>query len=131
MVTFDKQMQMICKNVTCMCIGKHLCVAQAKRIERKEQGSSMIVAAQEPVRSSLAVLSVQPKPRQQQLSAPGAFALARPKRKAADNPGKENSSGLDIFVDDEFKAGNPDSGPASAAPVTGLWSKLGGFEQNR
>ena len=100
-------------------------------MDRKEQAASVPDACQEPVRSSLAVLSVHNKPRAQQSSAAGAFALARPKRKATGNPGKENNGGLEIFVDDEFKPGNPEPGPLPAAPVTGLWTKLGGFEQNR
>lgn len=91
----------------------------------------MADAFQEPVRSSLAVLSVHNKPRAQQSSTAGAFALARPKRKATGNSGKENNGGLEIFVDDEFKPGNPEPGPLPSAPVTGLWTKLGGFEQNR
>ena len=99
-------------------------------MERKEHAPGPD-ALSEPLRSSLAVLSVQNKPRTQQSSAAGGFALSRPKRKATGNPDKENGGGLDIFVDDEFKPGSPDSRPASAAPVTGLWTKLGGFEQNR
>ena len=104
---------------------------QAKRLERKEAGT--LDAPDDPVRSSLAVLSVQNKPRQQQSAtvATGAFALARPKRKAASNPGKENAGGLEIFVDDEFKAGKGGTKPPPVVPTSGLWNKLGGFEQNR
>ncbi len=112
-------------------VNWYFATLQAKRLERKEHEDPIVSTVQEPVRSSLAVLSVQNKPRQQQSSTAGGFALARPKRKATSNPGKENAGGLDIFVDDEFKPGNPESGAPSAAPVAGLWTKLGGFEQNR
>ena len=104
---------------------------QAKRMERKEAGT--LDTSDDPVRSSLAVLSVQNKPRQQQPAtvAAGAFFLARPKRKATSNPGKENTGGLEVFVDEEFKAGKTGSKPPPVAPASGLWNKLGGFEQNR
>ena len=106
--------------------------AQAKRIERKAQDASAAEVAQDPVRSSLAVLSVQNKVRvAEQSNIPGGFALARPKRKALVNPDKENSGGLDIYVDDGFKPGKLASGPSPAAPTAGLWTKLGGFEQTR
>ena len=91
-------------------------------------------APDDPIRSSLAVLSVQNNPRRQQqpaTAAAGAFALARPKRKAASNPGKENSGGLEVFVDDEFKAGKAGTKPPPVLPASGLWNKLGSFEQNR
>lgn len=104
---------------------------QSKRLERKEAGT--LDTPDDPVRSSLAVLSVQNKPRQQQPAtvATGAFALARPKRKAASNPGKENAGGLEVFVDDEFQAGKAGTKPVPLVPASGLWNKLGGFEQNR
>lgn len=104
---------------------------QAKRLERKEAG--FLETPDDPVRSSLAVLSVQNKTRQQQpaTAAACAFALARPKRKAASNPGKENAGGLEVFVDDEFKAGKAGTKSSSVLPASGLWNKLGGFEQNR
>lgn len=101
---------------------------QAKRLDHKEADT------EEPVRSSLAVLSSHNKPRQQQQPAPvvaGSFALARSKPKAARTSGKENAGGLDIFVDDEFKPGKAEAKPESALPTSGLWNKLGGFEQNR
>ena len=106
-------------------------ILQAKRLERKEAGT--LNTSDDPVRSSLAVLSVQNKSRQQQPAnvAAAAFALARPKRKAASNPGKENAGGLEVFVDDEFKAGRAGIKPSPVVPVSGLWNKLGGFEQNR
>ena len=101
---------------------------QAKRLERKEADT------EEPVRSSLAVLSAHSKPRQQQQPAPVApagFALARTKPKAACTSGKENAGGLHVFVDDEFKPGKVEAKPSPALPTSGLWNKLGGFEQNR
>lgn len=104
---------------------------QAKRLERREAG--LLDTPDDPVRSSLAVLSVQNKTSQQQTAtaAAGGFALARPKRKAASNPGKENAGGLEVFVDDEFKAGRAGTKSSLAAPASGIWNKLGGFEQNR
>lgn len=103
----------------------------AKRLERREAG--LLDTPDDPVRSSLAVLSVQNKTSQQQTAtaAAGGFALARPKRKAASNPGKENAGGLEVFVDDEFKAGRAGTKSSLAAPASGIWNKLGGFEQNR
>lgn len=101
---------------------------QAKRLERKEAG--LLDAPDDPVRSSLAVLSVLNKTSQQQPAA-GAFALARPKRKAAGNPGKENAGGLEVFVDDEFEGGRGGTKTSMVTPASGLWNKLGGFEQNR
>lgn len=104
---------------------------QAKRLERKE--AENWDTPDDPVRSSLAVLSVHNKPSRQQpaRAAAGTFALARPKRKAAGNPGKENAGGLEVFVDDEFKAGKAGTKQAPVVPTSGLWTKLGGFEQNR
>ena len=108
-----------------------ICGEQAKRIERKEQGVTPAEAANEPVRSSLAVLSVQNKSRPaEQSNVPGAFAFARQKRKATAAADKENGGGLDIYVDDAFKPGKAALSLPPAAP-TGLWTKLGSHEQNR
>lgn len=120
--------EIVCETVDAM--FNHL-ELQAKRLERKE--AENWDAPDDPVRSSLAVLSVHNKPSRQQpaTTAAGTFALARPKRKAACNPGKENAGGLEVFVDDEFKAGKAGTKPASVLPTSALWNKLGGFEQNR
>ena len=115
------------------CFGCHVAPdVQAKRLERKEAG--LLDTPDDPVRSSLAVLSVHNKTSQQQqpaTAAAGAFALARPKRKAAGNPGKENAGGLEVFVDDEFKGDRAGTKASLVTPASGLWNKLGGFEQNR
>ena len=66
-----------------------------------------------------------------QSNVPAAFALARPKRKATAVADKENGGGLDIYVDDAFKPGKTAMGLPPAAPTMGLWTKLGGHEQNR
>ena len=101
-------------------------MAQAKRIERKEQGAITEEAVQ-PMRNSLSALAVHGK--QRPVASTISSGLKRPKRKAFTCSDKENAGGLDIFVDEEFKPGTAGTKATQAAP--GAWNKLGTFEQNR
>ena len=102
-------------------------MAQAKRIERKEQGA-MVEEAVQPMRNSLSALAVHGKQRPVGSSTTGT-GLKRPKRKAFTSSDKENAGGLDIFVDEELKPGT--AGPKAIQAAPGAWNKLGTFEQNR